>query len=123
VRIAYVWRDKPIIRGGKTVLGKARKISGLPAFLASEDLDTDNPAFFVIEIDKTYWPSLSENEREALVDHELTHCIVDEDEGTLKILPHDLEEFYFIVKRHGLWSEEYKLWQQPLIVIGLTQNK
>jgi hypothetical protein len=42
------------------------------------------------------------------VDHELTHCDVDE-EGKLSLRPHDLEEFNVIVRRYGLWRAEVQL--------------
>lgn len=112
VRIEYVFRDKTAISKGKEVWGKARKITGLSAYLAakpsSDVVFTED--LFVIEIAEPVWGDLKEPQRIALVDHELSHCTidVDEDDGTVKLqmVPHDLEEFRHVVERHGLWRQE-----------------
>lgn len=106
-RVEYIWREKAVVRAGKVTLGKAKKISGLNAFLASgEPLagDDDDQSFFVIEIARDAWGGLTEEEKIALIDHELEHCIVDE-EGKTSIQPHDLEDFLVVYRRHGAWSE------------------
>lgn len=108
----FVFRDKASKKGGRVVLGAARKVSGLNAWLATdqdEAYDEDAPGFFVIEIAEDEWQRLSDKQRVALVDHELSHCVIEwDDDGvpTLKIRSHDLEEFTTIVKRHGLWKED-----------------
>jgi putative metallopeptidase len=47
-------------------------------------------------------------QRRALVDHELNHLNIDIDTGKYSLLPHDLEEFSGIVRRHGLWRDSVK---------------
>lgn len=116
VRIDYIFRSKHASSGGKLVMGRARKITGLNAFLAKRDTLVTVVAdklelpqfedFFVIEIAHDVWIGLKDAQKEALVDHELSHCYVDLDEGKLVVLPHDLEEFAHIVKRHGLWQHD-----------------
>jgi len=101
-RIEYVFRSKAATNRGRIVLGKAKKVSGLSAFLTTRDPD----AFFVMEIAQDRWTELTSEQRVALVDHELTHMGVDPDTGKLQLYPHDLEEFVDIVRRHGLWSAE-----------------
>lgn len=111
VRIEYVFRNKATKKGGRVVLGKARKLSGLNAWLAT---DADErfvvpDSFFVIELAEDEWALLSDAQRVALVDHELSHCLAEvDDDGdfTLGTRGHDLEEFTDIVRRHGLWKQD-----------------
>lgn len=114
-RIEYVFRDKAQKTKGKIVLGMARLISGLNAFLSTdEDAEEPGEPYFVMEIAYDTWKELEGEQRLALVDHELCHfwCedVVDEktgEEGTrLAILPHDVEEFANIIQRHGLWKPD-----------------
>ena len=112
-RIDYVFRSEAAKSGGKTVLGKARKMSGLNAFLATEPderpADEEDISFFVIELAEDTWSKLSAAQRVALVDHQLCHCVIewkDDGELVLKIKGHDLEEFRCIVERHGLWDSD-----------------
>lgn len=112
VRIEYVFRDEAAKKNGKVVFGTARKVSGLNAFLATGEVDEagiqhGDADFYVIEIAEDEWQELTQAQRIALVDHELCHCQVEwDDDGapTLKMRPHDLEEFREIVDRHGLWE-------------------
>jgi hypothetical protein len=111
VRIEYVFRDPPTNTKGKQVWGSARKISGLNAYLATpseSDGAGDTDDLFVIEIAEKVWGALKDTQRIALVDHELSHCTIEvdeeSDEVTLRLLPHDLEEFRGVIERHGLWE-------------------
>lgn len=97
--IVYVFRDPPAKTGGKEQWGKARKITGLNAYLA------EHHAFLVVEIALDIWKSLTPAEQHALVDHELCHCDWDPHHGP-SIVPHDIEEFVAVVSRHGLWNPE-----------------
>lgn len=111
--IRYVFRDEHAKKGGKAVMGSARKISGLNAYLAlGDETDVegeDVDPFFVIEIAEDIWARLSLAQRKALVDHELSHCIIEPDAKgapTLGLVAHDLEEFRTVVERHGLWMPD-----------------
>lgn len=102
VTMLYVWRDQAGRSGGRKVLGRARKLTGLNAYLATGS----NAALFVIEIAADIWEGLEPYQRRALVDHELCHCKVsynDHGEQKLSIRAHDLEEFGGVIDRHGLW--------------------
>jgi hypothetical protein len=114
--ILYVFQDTAAVSKGRIVLAKARKVSGLNAFLAAlaagdtvDDPDHDY-TFFVMEIAADRWAGLTDGQRQALVDHELCHFAVGEDEDTgaaiLWIRGHDVEEFTGVVERHGLWSPD-----------------
>ncbi len=107
VRIEYVFVTELVKSGGRYIWGKARKISGLNAWLATpeeERSDEPNP-FFVMEIVLPIWNKLDDKARVALVDHELCHFSTDESDDPV-LLPHDLEEFGNVVRRHGLYRPE-----------------
>lgn len=111
VRIEYVFRDRAARSKGRVTLAKARRVTGLNAFLvaAADGIPDDdaNYPFYVVEVAADTWARLSGDQREALVDHELCHFQVLP--GTPPILGlrgHDLEEFGCIVSRHGLWKSD-----------------
>lgn len=112
VTIRCVFRDTVSKSRGRMVLGKARKISGLNAHLVGlvrrDDLGDDPADFFVIEVPHEPWYALTEAQRLALVDHELSHLYVaipenPDEPRKLVMVGHDLEEFTAVVERHGLW--------------------
>ncbi len=107
IEMRYYFFSKEIKTGDEQVWGRARKVSGLNAVLAHPNEDTDRQ-FFTIEIWRTIWDRLTPEHREALVDHELHHCWVD-DNGKLVILKHDLEEFANVVRRYGPWRTNIQL--------------
>lgn len=111
-RIEYVFRDKAAKHNGKTVLGSARKVSGLQAMLATPGaVASDDMDFFVIEIAEDIWDQLPQHKREALVDHELCHCLVaigNNGNVKLSLMSHDVEEFSEVIARHGLWKDDIK---------------
>ena len=122
VRVRYAFVDKAPKSKGTEVWGTCRKVSGLNAFLEGQSTESD--PFFVITISKDVWDILSHEHRVALVDHELCHAFAeakqqkddadsDDDMETdnpvkLSTVPHDLEEFSCIVRRHGLWRDSIK---------------
>src|SRR5262245_7245289 len=125
VRIIYVFASDPLREKGKVVWGRAKKVSGLNAWLASGDKGRDASApaeFFVIEIQKTIWAQLDDKSRRALVDHQLTHCDVDIETGNLTMRPHDLEEFNSIVRRYGLWRDDVELFIDAANQRGLFEG-
>jgi hypothetical protein len=108
VLIVYLFNAKTIKKGGKELLGEAKLVSGLNAYLATRDLEERPEQLFVITISKSAWDLLEDNlpAREALIDHELRHCSRDLEDGALSINPHDIEEFFDIVRRHGPWMKD-----------------
>ena len=95
------------------VLAKASKLSGLPALLARNMLpqfdfgDSQDAECFVISVAFDAWEKLSASQRRALIDHELMHCGIDQDEK-LYLHPHDIEDFGDIMRRHGLWKPDLR---------------
>jgi hypothetical protein len=115
LRVTFVFMDKTPKTKGRDVWGRAKKVSGLPAFLSNSDdpkgygLAED---FFVVEISEEVWERLSASGRAALIDHELSHCTIEMDEETgaskLAIVGHDVTEFEAVLRRRGLWNESVK---------------
>lgn len=111
-RIALAWNSawKHDV-DGRVTLGKCKKASDLDRELAAFD--------FVILLRRAFWasPSVSDQQRRALLDHELMHAAVKfddrgepvEDERgrrVYRIRRHDIEEFSVIVERYGLWTSD-----------------
>ncbi|HMV51003.1 MAG TPA: putative metallopeptidase [Blastocatellia bacterium] len=107
-RIKFVFCAEPSKRRGQIVWGKAKLVTGLNAWLVTpEDERSEDPEpFFVLEIARLIWDQLDDKAQRALVDHELSHFDVDIDSGDYRLMPHDLEEFTSVVRRHGLWRPE-----------------
>lgn len=94
-------------KDGHLTLGYAKKASDMDKEFHEHD------AVIVINIEA--WETLSEEQREALLDHELMHVAVvydtetgdvkrdDRDRPVLRIRKHDLSEFRDIVQRHGAY--------------------
>lgn len=104
-RIVYVFlAEAPVVKG-REAMGRARVITGINAWLSTDEIDRESEPtpYFLIEISRKHWEVLSEAQRRALVDHELSHCDVDEETSKPKILGHDVEEFSGVIRRHGLW--------------------
>lgn len=101
-RIVYIFVDKAGKKGGRSVLGKSRKISGALEFLLERD--------FVIEVAMDCWNELTDRQRNALVDHLLECCtgVEDEQTGDMKwaMREADVREFTSILNRHGAWTDE-----------------
>lgn len=99
-KIAFIFRMDEMKSRGQLLGGSAEMVTGKHKFFSNYD--------FVITICKPVWEGCNDKRRAALVDHELTHCGVTETvqgERKFKIIPHDVQEFNSIIKRHGLWSD------------------
>jgi hypothetical protein len=98
--IKYLFRTGKWELRGKTILGKAEKVSNKWKHLTGYD--------FIVTINRDTWFANKPEIREAILDHELTHCARGEDDkqGNPKwyIQDHDLTDFVSIVRRHGLWT-------------------
>ncbi|MGH9960362.1 MAG: putative metallopeptidase [Pyrinomonadaceae bacterium] len=108
--IQYVFCSEKLMHGGREVSGLARKVVGLNAFLAGH-----SEGFFVLETSKLAWDLMTENQRIAYVHHELCHFGIS-DEGSLTIIPHDIEEFNHVAEVHG----EY---HPGLVIFGAALRK
>lgn len=98
VDIGVLFKDEATKKGGKLVLGQARKAP--PILKAYEYLH------FLIILAKDQWDRMTAPQRRALIDHELCHCLYDYEREQASIRPHDIEEFNEIIDRHGLWTSD-----------------
>jgi hypothetical protein len=100
MRIRYVYdlAEKPATKCGKNIYAKAVKTGGILRLFSQSD--------FIIVIHGATWTSLPPDKRFALVDHELSHCGVEE--GKAVVIGHDLEEFASIIGRHGFYMQDVR---------------
>ena len=92
-RIAFIMRNEAPTSNGRTTYGKAKKVSAE----LQVHLDYD----FIIWLADDEYRYMTQLQREALIDHELSHCHWD---GlTASMRPHDVEEFAHIIERYGFW--------------------
>lgn len=110
-RIALAWRLRTNAdKDGHIVLGKCIKVSDLYREYADYD--------FIITLNKEFWeePTVTKEQRIALLDHECCHAAPTYNDETgehevdergrymFRSRKHDVEEFYEIVQRNGLWK-------------------
>lgn len=98
-RIGFIFRKKAQRSNGRLALAQAQKVAAkLQVYLEFD---------FLIWVSKEDWEGkLTDNQRLALIDHELTHCTRRIDTGEWVIRPHDVQEFWEIIERYGLWSND-----------------
>ena len=111
-RITLAYRkDWKADKDGLRTLGKCKKVSAVEKLFHGFD--------FVIILNADVWLStmLTEKQRLAIMDHELCHAQVSEDEDgnaltdhdgrpKWRCRKHDLEEFRDIVDRHGVYKQD-----------------
>ncbi len=102
-KIAYLMKEAPEdSTGPKTParLGKHPKMASArtvpPLYRALYPYD------FIIDVDEVYWDILDLDQQNALMDHELSYCAMDDKGWYIK--DHDVEEFIAIIQRHGCWN-------------------
>lgn len=98
-------KSQAITKKGKNHLAHAKLVTGLNAYLATAEEDDAKP-LFVIVITKHFWDGSTAEFKEALIDHELCHCLYDSETDKYSVEGHDVEEFTAIVKRHGGWKSD-----------------
>lgn len=112
-RILYVASTGTTTKGGKEVLAKTTKLSGLPRWLTDYQEERGEPYDFVITFYADAWSRLTPEQQIALVDHELCHIVEGEEDldgnPTFRLVGHDVEEFSEIIQRHGLWMPDLKV--------------
>jgi len=120
-RIALAWCTSwRADADGRQTLGRCKKATALDRELMDWD--------FVILLQQEFWQSeaVTDEQRDALLDHELCHAAVKEDpysndplrddRGRIvyRIRKHDLEEFAAIAARYGTWKRDLELFAQAL---------
>ena len=96
--IGVLYRSEPQKSKGREILANISKVNArLKPFL---DYD------LILWVSKPDWAGrLTEDQRMALIDHELCHVVIDDNEQ-ITLVGHDIEEFREIIARWGLWSED-----------------
>ncbi len=100
------WESK-----GRRILGKVK--------VFSEDMRSTFGKDAAITINKDAWDYFTDAQKRYLLDHELYHLDIVQDKNfdtvelpdgrpKLTTVPHDLEDFVAIVKRHGIIMEDMK---------------
>ncbi|MBN1348392.1 hypothetical protein JXJ21_03220 [candidate division KSB1 bacterium] len=97
--IAFVYRSEAATNKGRKVLAQVSKFPIRLIPLLDEEYD------FLIWVSKEDWEKVSDDIREALIDHELCHCKGNKFAGW-SIVGHDFEEFTQIIERHGFWNAD-----------------
>lgn len=106
-KIGYLFRNKPIKKGGKIVLATAEKCSTKSRYLTGYD--------FLLVVNYENWNNLTDKQKYAVIDHELCHMHIDDDETgesedpKYSIIAHDCDEFYAVISRHGLVMDDLKV--------------
>lgn len=92
-RIGVLLRAEAPASKGNVTLGKSKKMP--------DDMRPYVDYDFVIWFAEDYWRILTEEQRTALVDHELCHCRCKD--GEIFMVDHDVMEFNAVLARHGFW--------------------
>ena len=97
--IAFLYRSEPGNKNGKDILGQAAKFPEKMRPLVDVDYH------FLIWLSFPDWNRFTDKQREALLDHELSHCTMVERDGEEfpEMRGHDIEEFNHILERYGFW--------------------
>lgn len=102
IRIAYAMSSKEKMSSGRMVYAECHKVKPLyQAFI---------PYDFIIVFYEPHTMLMTEEQKEILMYHELLHVGMDEN-GTMKIQPHDIEDFRTILDEYGMdwnWTEGEK---------------
>jgi hypothetical protein len=112
-RIAMAWRLRTKAdKDGHIVLGKCVKVSDLYREYADYD--------FIIVLNREFYdePTVTKEQRIALIDHEMCHAAPTYNDETgehevdergrylFRIRKHEVEEFIEIVQRNGIWKHD-----------------
>lgn len=92
-------------------MAKFRKVP--PLYHGLTDFDA------VVEVKDVYWHELNAEQQEALVAHELCHGAMS-DKGALRVVPHDLTEFRFVVRHWGAWQPDIDAFHEQLELFDAT---
>lgn len=99
--IAVIFREKASKKGGKIILGNAKKAPALVGVLGETDYK------FILEIAADEWQSLNSKEKTGLIDHLLCACRVEENANTGEmkcfIAPPDVSFYWDELDRNGDW--------------------
>ena len=105
LRIVYLRRLGDRSGEGEAAIAKCQKAPAIWRDTAGIDV--------AIWVWDEVWAELDTRQREALTAHELCHVSVTE-KGTVKLLPHDLEEFAWVARQYGAWDTATRIFAEQL---------
>lgn len=76
----------------------------------------------VVWVRQAIWRVLNEDQRKALIAHQLTHGQTTE-KGALIYVRHDLEDFAWVARQYGPWHEGVELYGKQLSLFGKPDEK
>jgi len=112
-KIVFLFRDKAPKYRERVTLGAARRTNPIESTLIGYD--------FVIWIGEDEWNGMDKKTKRALVDHELSHCGLDE-KGNWTTYDHDFTGFNAVLARHGYWSGDLKLMKKSMQQLNLFEK-
>jgi len=108
-KILYLCRNRAVKQGGIKVPGNVKRASPIEKHLSCSYFGDEEEADFILTIALDVWNDLNQNQRLAVVDHLLTRCVGEEDEGSgemkFSLRPPSVQEFPEIAKRYGTWNQ------------------
>lgn len=118
-RIRYMFCPALPKSNGDIVLGRAKKLSGWKRVAIRAD--------FVIRFNFECWEELDQDQRRALIDHELSHCGCKDPTELPKdrewmIRNHDAECFVDVIDRHGVWTDGIQSFVDGLKQVKLFES-
>ncbi len=134
--IMVLFRGIPKVKGGKRFLGEMclpnfqGSLGQVALWLLAKACQGTLPDFLLI-LDAEWWGEASDREREALIFHELCHCMIaldrdgekrftDEGDPVWAIRAHDLEEFNAVARRYGAWATDIRDFMEALREHGVN---
>ncbi len=128
-RVHFLMVRDEVVMAGRMVLGAVHlprvqgRLKGVFDWMLASLLPSA-PDFLVL-LDRGYWMSGSERDREILIYHEMCHCVqavdkegdpryTDDGDAVWALRGHDVEEFEATVRRYGAYSDELKSFIQAV---------
>jgi len=122
-KIAFLMKKAPENSSGPNPSKRARiRRAMATASACSHKMNILSGYDFILEVDEVYWDVLTLDQQMALIDHELSHMMKDED--GFYCADHDVEEFISIVERHGAWDRGLEAMHGVMqVVLPFEQNR
>ncbi len=128
--IMVLFRLEQKRKGGKVILGEMclpqwqGRLAAVAWWMLVK-ISGGSPPDYILLLDNDWWSEASDREREALIHHELMHCMIgldkegdqrfdDEGNPVWDIRAHDLEEFNATVRRYGAWLGDIREFMEAL---------
>ncbi len=111
--IIVIWKDVAEASGGKMTLAKIGKVS------ERDKAIYETLADFILQISSNTWQTLKEDQREAIIYHELLHIDINAKDGTFILRKHDVEEFSNVVEHYGFYKSDVQEFAQTILNVDI----